>query len=152
MTTEADTQERGPLLDLDELTAKRDYIIAGGERYFLHTEGLSAIDHHRLTHVVERHDELFAKAPGEMTDDERKELPLVTDEMLAIVLEAPAKVRKQIPGQKARELVRHFLGGPQNGAGSLPGLLAMLMGMAQSPAATDAIEGQETQTESTTAS
>jgi hypothetical protein len=152
-TTETKTDERGPLLDLQEITAKRDYIIGpDGETYFLHTEGLSAIDHHRLTHCVERHDELFAKKPEDMTAAEAKELSAVTDEMLGLVLEAPAKVRKQIPGQKAREIVRHFQGGSQPDAVNLPGLLALLMGMAQTQAATDAIEGQETTETSTTAS
>jgi hypothetical protein len=91
-TTETKTDERGPLLDLQEITAKRDYIIGpDGETYFLHTEGLSAIDHHRLTHCVERHDELFAKKPEDMTAAEAKELSAVTDEMLGLVLEAPAR-------------------------------------------------------------
>lgn len=150
-TTEAETdQERGPLLDLQEITAKRDYIIGpDGETYFLHTEGLSAIDHHRLTHCVERHDVLFAKTPDAMSAAEAKELSSVTDEMLGLVLEAPAKIRKQIPGQKAREIVRHFQGGSQPDAVNLPGLLALLMGMAQTQAATDVIEGAETESSTT---
>lgn len=153
-TTETETEQgHGPLLDLQEITAKRDYIIGpDGERYFLRTEGLSSLNHHRLTHVVERHDELFRIEPAKLTAAQAKELEQVTDEMLGLVLEAPAKIRKQIPGQKAREIVRHFQGGSQPDAGSLPGLLALLMGMAQTPAATAVIEGQETEESSTTES
>lgn len=152
MTTETETDERKPLLDLDELTDRRDYITAGGKNYFLHTEGLSALDHHKLVHATERHDELFRIPPEKLTEPQAIELSERTDEMLALVLEAPASIRKKIPGNKARELVRHFQQGSQPDAANLPGLLALLMGMAQTPTATDVIEGQETEGSPTTES
>lgn len=106
MTT-ADPEERKPLLDLSDLTDRRDYIIGpDGETYYLRTDGLSAVDQHRLMHCSEQHDALYSRR--DLTPSEKKQMESLLSEMLGIVLDAPAAVRKQIKGSHARQIVRHF--------------------------------------------
>lgn len=106
-TTQDAEQPRKPLFDLSDLADKRDYIIGpDGETYYLRTDGLAAVPHYRLGHVVEQHDELMAKE--ELSPTEKKEMESLLDEMLGIVLDAPAAVRKQIKGSHARAICRHF--------------------------------------------
>lgn len=125
-------EERKPLLDLSDLVDRRDFIIGpDGETYYLRTDGLSAIQHHRLLHITDRHDELFRQ--DKLTAAESKELESLLSEMLGIILDAPAAVRKQIKGSKARELVRHFQRASQPDSEREQEIMrALLAGMLQS--------------------
>lgn len=123
------TDEPTPLLNLDELVDRRDFVQVGGEKYFLRTDGLGAIQHHRLIHCSERHDRLFEK--DTLTVKEQKEMESLVGEMLSIVLDAPKEVRSKIGGDHARALVRHFQRASQPEAELMQQLLAQMVAETQ---------------------
>lgn len=129
--------DTGPLLDLDELTKKRDYVVSKDKRYFLRTDGLSPVNHHRFLHLAAADARLLQIEPKDLTGPQQKEMAQTLDELIEIVLDAPASVRKLIQGDKARGLVRHFQHESQPGAASSEGLMALvgalLAGQAMTP-------------------
>lgn len=107
--TDQPTNGAQPLLDLADLAESRPFIRgADGKAYYLRTEGLGGLDHHRLMFLADRDNALLEKDPGTLTDEQRKQEEEGLSEMLELILDAPARVRKGIKGQHVRRLVRHF--------------------------------------------
>lgn len=131
-----------PLLDLSEITKNRPFIRDQESKpHFLKTDGLGAVDHHRLIHLLRRDDEFVQRDPDGLTAEEKKQETEGLDEMLSIVLDAPARVRKQIKGQHARRLVRHFQRASDPDIGAREQAEAAMMLMAQM------LQGQEPESE-----
>lgn len=140
-------EEHQPLLNLDELADARDFIIVAGTKYYLRTDGLGAIEHHRLIRCSERHDKLFDQ--DKLTQAEQKEMNRLVEEMLDIVLDAPKDIRAKIGGDHARALVRHFQRASQPEAELVQQLLAqMALAGTQTTQETSEPEDQHSTTES----